>query len=69
MKLSMNVTSTFFGNVVNDIKIAKEAGFNGIELQNPKMDRYLAAGFSPESVVPMLDGIDVSAFVPDYEAE
>ncbi len=62
MKLSMNVTSTFFGNVVNDIKIAKEAGFTGIELQNPKMDRYLAAGFSPESVVPMLDGIDVSAF-------
>jgi len=62
MKLSMNVTSTFFGNVVNDIKVAKEVGFEGIELQNPKLDRYLAAGFSPESVVPLLDGIKVSGF-------
>ncbi|MGO1591287.1 MAG: sugar phosphate isomerase/epimerase family protein [Ancrocorticia sp.] len=62
MKLSMNVTSTFFGNVVNDIKIAKEAGFAGIELQNPKLDRYLSAGFSPESVIPLLEGIEVSGF-------
>ena len=62
MKLSMNVTSTFFGNVVNDIKVAKEVGFDGIELQNPKMDRYLEAGYTAESVVPMLEGIEVSAF-------
>jgi Sugar phosphate isomerases/epimerases len=60
VKLSMNVTSTFLGNVVNDIKVAKEVGFEGIELQNPKLDRYLAAGFPPESVLPMLEGIDVS---------
>lgn len=54
MKLSMNVTTTFYGNVVNDIKIAKEAGFDGIELQSPKLYRYLDQGFSAESVVPML---------------
>lgn len=61
MKLSMNVTSTFHGNVVNDIEMAKAAGFTGIELQNPKLDRYLATGLPAESVVPMLDGIEVSA--------
>lgn len=62
MKLSMNVTSTFYGTVVNDIAIAKQAGFTGIELQNPKLDRYLAAGFNPESVLPLLDGLPVSGF-------
>lgn len=61
MKLSMNVTSTFHGNVVNDIAMAKAAGFTGIELQNPKLDRYLAAGLPADSVVPLLDGIEVSA--------
>ena len=69
MKLSMNVTSTFFGNVVNDIKVAKEVGFDGIELQNPKMDRYLEAGYTAESVVPMLEGIEVSAFGALQEME
>lgn len=61
MKLSMNVTSTFYGNVVNDIAMAKAAGFTGIELQNPKLDRYLAAGLPAESVLPHLEGIEVSA--------
>lgn len=65
----MNVTSAFFGNVVNDIEIAKQAGFMGIELQNPKLDRYLAAGFAPESVVPLLDGIEVSGFGALQEAD
>lgn len=69
MKLSMNVTSTFFGNVVNDIEIAKQAGFTGIELQNPKLDRYLAAGFTPESVLPLLDGIAVSGIGALQEME
>ena len=69
MKLSMNVTSAFFGNVVNDIAVAKQAGFTGIELQNPKFDRYLAAGFSPESVLPLLDGIEVSGIGALQEME
>jgi sugar phosphate isomerase/epimerase len=67
----MNVTSTFYGNVVNDIEVAKAVGFDGIELQNPKMDRYLAAGFSPQSVLPLLEGIEVSGFgaIQEMEAE
>lgn len=68
MKLSMNVTTTFYGNVVNDIKVAKEAGYDGVELQSPKLYRYLDQGFSAESVVPMLEGIEVSGIGAVQEA-
>ncbi|MGO3886402.1 MAG: sugar phosphate isomerase/epimerase family protein [Mycetocola sp.] len=59
-KLSMNVTTTFHGNVVSDIAMAKAAGFGGIELQSPKLYRYLDAGFSAESLLPLLDGLEVT---------
>ena len=49
MKLSMNVTSTFHGTALNDITVAKDVGFEGIELQSPKLWRYLDAGYTPAS--------------------
>jgi sugar phosphate isomerase/epimerase len=59
-KISMNVTTTFYGNVVNDIAVAKAAGFGGIELQSPKLYRYLDAGYSAESLIPLLEGLEVT---------
>jgi len=59
-KLSMNVTTTFYGNVVNDIAVAKAAGYSGIELQSPKLYRYLDAGYSAESLMPLLEGLTVT---------
>lgn len=59
-KLSMNVTTTFHGNVVNDIAVAKAAGYGGIELQSPKLYRYLDAGYSVESLLPLLEGLEVT---------
>lgn len=59
-RISMNVTTTFYGNVVNDIAVAKAAGFGGIELQSPKLYRYLDAGYPVESLLPLLEGIDVT---------
>lgn len=56
----MNVTTTFHGNVVNDIAVAKAAGFGGIELQSPKLYRYLDAGYPAESLLPLLEGIEVT---------
>nr|WP_300146430.1 sugar phosphate isomerase/epimerase family protein [Propionicimonas sp.] len=61
LKTSMNVTTTFHGNVVNDIRIAKEAGFAGIELQSPKLYRYLALGLPLDALLPRLNGLVVSA--------
>lgn len=59
-KISMNVTTTFYGNVVNDIAVAKAAGYGGIELQSPKLYRYLDAGYSAESLLPPLEGLEVT---------
>lgn len=60
MKLSMNVTTTFYGNVVNDVGVAKSAGFAGIELQSPKLYRYLDAGFPVDGLPPLLEGLEVT---------
>ncbi|AMM19519.1 xylose isomerase [Frondihabitans sp. PAMC 28766] len=59
-KISMNVTTTFHGNVVTDIQYAKAAGFGGIELQSPKLYRYLDAGYAVESLPPLLEGLEVT---------
>jgi sugar phosphate isomerase/epimerase len=59
-KISMNVTTTFYGNVVNDVQVARAAGFGGIELQSPKLYRYLDAGFPLGSLPPLLDGLAVT---------
>lgn len=56
----MNVTTTFYGNVVNDIAVAKAAGYTGIELQSPKLYRYLDAGYAVETLPPLLEGLDVT---------
>ncbi|MEZ0164500.1 sugar phosphate isomerase/epimerase family protein [Kineococcus sp. LSe6-4] len=59
-KISMNVTTTFFGNVVQDVRLAKEAGYTGIELQSPKLYRYLDAGFDVHTLPELLDGLEVT---------
>lgn len=56
----MNVTTTFYGNVATDIATAKAAGFGGIELQSPKLYRYLNAGYSMHSLLPFLEGLEVT---------
>ncbi|UYQ77514.1 sugar phosphate isomerase/epimerase [Glutamicibacter sp. JL.03c] len=59
-KLSMNVTTSFYGNVATDIATAKSAGFGGIELQSPKLYRYLDAGYSVNTLPDMLAGLEVT---------
>jgi sugar phosphate isomerase/epimerase len=59
-KISMNVTTTFYGNVIQDIRLAKEAGYTGIELQSPKLYRYLDAGYDVRTLPPLLEGLAVT---------
>lgn len=59
-KISMNVTTTFHGNVVQDVRLAKEAGYGGIELQSPKLYRYLDAGYDVQTLPPLLEGLEVT---------
>jgi len=54
--ISMNQTVTMYGNVRTDIRLAKEAGYDGIDLQTPKLYRYLDKGFTAKSLLPCLTG-------------
>ena len=65
----MNVTTTMHSNLYNDIKIAKEAGYQGIELQHQKYYRYLDLGLPLEDVKDWLNGIEVSAIGALWDIE
>jgi sugar phosphate isomerase/epimerase len=45
---------TMYGNLLTDIRIAKETGHAGIEINGPKLKRYLAQGYTLESLLPLL---------------
>jgi sugar phosphate isomerase/epimerase len=61
MKISMNTTVTMHCNVITDIHVAKQAGFDGIELQDPHLYRYLDLGLPIKRLIKDLSGIEVSA--------
>lgn len=60
-KIAMNSTTTMFCNIVSEIKIAKEAGFRGIEIRADKLFRYEDVGYDIKDLLPLLDGLDVVA--------
>ena len=57
MILGYHSTISMHCNLLTDIRIAKETGYDGIEIMGMKLDRYLEQGFSPESLLPHLDGL------------
>lgn len=68
MKISMNSTVAFHGNTIRDIEVARAAGYDGVELQTPKLFRYLDAGYRAEDLLPVLDGFPVSGVGAIQEA-
>ncbi|ACL39020.1 Xylose isomerase domain protein TIM barrel [Pseudarthrobacter chlorophenolicus A6] len=68
MKISMNSTVAFHGTTLRDIAVAKAAGFDAVELQTPKLFRFLDAGFTAHDLVPALDGFAVSGVGAIQEA-
>lgn len=71
MLIAHNGTCTMHCNLVTDIKIAKETGYDGIEIVGSKLYRYLDQGFAVADVLAELDGFPVVAlgFVPDIERQ
>ncbi|MDR1512254.1 MAG: sugar phosphate isomerase/epimerase [Propionibacteriaceae bacterium] len=59
-KIALNSTTTFNTPVVESIDVAKRAGFAGVELQDPWVDPYLAAGGTVEDLLAALDGFPVA---------
>jgi sugar phosphate isomerase/epimerase len=54
MYIALQSLVTMYGNLLTDIRIAKETGHAGIEINGPKLQRYLAQGYSLESLIPLM---------------
>jgi len=46
MEYALHAATTMHTNVVTDVRVARAAGYDGIELWIPKLTRYLDAGFT-----------------------
>ena len=62
MLLGLHSLSMMHTNVVTDIQIIKNAGYDAIDLWAPKLERYLDAGYQPEELVPALGRLKVNNF-------
>ncbi len=68
MKISMNSTAAFHGTTLRDIAVAKATGFDAVELQSPKLLRFLDAGYTGHDLLESLDGFPVSGVGAIQEA-
>jgi len=53
MIITMHGLSTMYSNVRTDIRIAREAGFDGYEIIETKLLRYLDQGYKAEELLPL----------------
>lgn len=69
MIIALNETATMHSNLLTDIRIAKETGYQGIELMGSKLYQYLDTGLSVDSLLAHLDGIQPVAigYVQDID--
>ena len=68
-KIAMNSTTVMHSNLAGEIRIAKEAGYAGIEIQQQKLYRYLDLGFSIESIRDLLGDLPVVGCGAIWNAE
>ena len=71
MIIAHHGTSTMHCNLLTDIRIAKETGYEGIDIFGAKLYRYLDQGFTVESLLPELEDLPPVAlgFVQDIERQ
>jgi len=53
MIITMHGLSTMHSNIKTDIRIARESGFEGLEIVESKLLRYLDLGFKTEELIPL----------------
>jgi sugar phosphate isomerase/epimerase len=64
-----------YSNIISDIRLAKEAGYDALELHTDKLDRYIASGLGAELIAKKLEeygiiasGIDIIGAVETQDA-
>jgi sugar phosphate isomerase/epimerase len=71
MFIALQSLVAMYGNLLTDIRIAKETGHAGIEINGPKLKRYLAQGYTLESLLPLLQDLPPvgMCYVQDIERQ
>lgn len=67
-KISMNSTVSFHGTTFRDVDVAKAAGYDAVELQTPKLFRFLDNGLSDDDLRERLGRFPVSGVGAIHEA-
>lgn len=57
MFIALQSLVAMYSNLLTDIRIARETGHAGIEINGPKLRRYLAQGYTLESLLPLLKDV------------
>ena len=60
MLLGLHTGSILYTNLMTDIRVAREAGYDAVELTVPKLLRYLDAGYEAGEIPPRLSGLRVA---------
>jgi sugar phosphate isomerase/epimerase len=57
MQLGLHTGSILHTNLMTDIRVARETGYDAIEFYIPKLVRYLDAGYAAEEILPVLGSL------------
>jgi sugar phosphate isomerase/epimerase len=60
MPLGLHTGSIMHTNLMTDIRVARETGYDAIEFYLPKLERYLDAGHRAEDLEPVLGGLKLA---------
>ncbi|RPI86261.1 MAG: sugar phosphate isomerase/epimerase, partial [Chloroflexi bacterium] len=55
MIITMHGLSTMYSNAATDIRLAHETGFDGYEIVESKLLRYLDQGYKAEQLLPLFE--------------
>jgi len=67
--MTLHGQTTLYSNIVSDIRIAREAGYEALELSTPKLLRYLDAGLKPEELLTVFEEYSIKPACIDILAD
>jgi hypothetical protein len=65
MKLTLHGQVTLHGNILSDVRIARDAGYAALEVHTDKLARYLEAGRTARELKDALDSFGIEAAAID----
>jgi sugar phosphate isomerase/epimerase len=60
VRYSLHSVSLWLCNNLVDIQVARAAGFDGLDMRVPKLERYLTAGYQTADLLPAIGPLDIT---------